>query len=172
MKLIQYLATSINGHITVDEDGTDWVTPKTIEDFGKLNLECGVVVMGKRTFEMFGNDFPQPGCLNIVMTKEPVLLKKQMDGALFTDKNPEEIVKIAEEKGFKQLFVVGGTQTNTAFLRANLIDEVWINIHPIIIGHGKYLFDEVPEISIKNLELYESKPFDGGQMLLKYKLKK
>lgn len=171
MKLIQYLATSINGHITVGEDGTDWVTPKTIEDFGKLNLECGVVVMGKRTFEMFGNDFPQKDCLNIVMTKDPELLKKQMDGALFTDKNPEGIVQIAEEKGFNQLFVVGGTQTNTAFLKANIIDEVWINIHPIIIGHGKYLFDEVPEISIKDLELYESKPFDGGQMLLKYRLK-
>lgn len=172
MKVIQYLAISINGHITVGDDGTDWVTPKTIEDFGKLNLGCGVVVMGKRTYEMFGNDFPQPDCLNIVMTRDPELLKKQMEGALFTDKDPMGIVKIAEEKGFKQLFVVGGTQTNTAFLKANLIDEVWINIHPIIIGHGKYLFDEVPEISIKNLELRDSKPFDGGQMLLKYRVKK
>ena len=99
MKLIQYLATSVNGHITVGEDGTDWVTPKTIEDFGKLNLECGVVVMGKRTFEMFGNDFPQSDCLNIVMTKDPELLKKELDGAIFTNRDPEGIVKIAEEKG-------------------------------------------------------------------------
>ncbi len=170
MKIIQYLAISVNGHITVDEDGTDWVTPKTIEDFGKLNLECGVVVMGKRTFEMFGNDFPQKDCLNIVMTKNPELLRKQMDSALFTAKNPRGIVQIAEEKGFKQLFVVGGTKTNTAFLKENLISEIWINIHPIIIGHGKYLFEEVLEISIKDLELYESKPFDNGQMLLKYRV--
>jgi dihydrofolate reductase len=172
MKTIQYLATSVNGHITVGNDGTDWVTPKTIEDFGKLNVECGVVVMGKRTFEMFGNDFPQPDCLNIVMTRDTELLKRQMEGALFTDQDTRGIIKIAEEKGFKQLFVVGGTQTNTAFLKDNLIDEIWINIHPIIIGHGKYLFDEVSEISIKDLELYESKPFDGGQILLKYRIKK
>lgn len=172
MKIIQYLATSINGHITVGEDGTDWVTPKTIEDFGKLNIECGVVVMGKRTYEMFGDDFPQPDCLNIVMTRDAELLKKQMEGGLFTDKDPDGIVKIAEEKGFKQLFVVGGTQTNTAFLKDNLIDEIWINIHPIIIGHGKYLFEEVTEISTKNLELFESQSFDGSQVLLKYRLTK
>ena len=169
MKVIQYLATSVNGHITVGEDGTDWVTPKTIKDFGKLNVECGIVVMGKRTYKMFGNDFPQKDCLNIVLTKDAKLLKKQMDGALFTDIGPEGIIQIAKRKGFKQLFVVGGTQTNTSFLKENLIDEVWVNIHPIIIGYGKYLFEEVPEISIKDLKLYESKLFKGGQILLKYR---
>lgn len=172
MKVIQYLATSVNGHITVGEDGTDWVTPKTIEDFGKLNLECGIVVMGKRTYEMFGNDFPQKDCLNVVMTKDSELLQKQIEGALFTDKSPKEIIQLAEEKGFKQLFLVGGTQTNTSFLKMNLIDEIWINIHPIIIGYGKYLFDEVSEINIRDLELLKSDSFEGGQMLLKYKVKK
>lgn len=170
MKVIQYLATSVNGHITIGQDGTDWVSPETINDFGKLNIECGVVVMGKRTYESFGNDFPQKGCLNIVMTKDPELIKKQVGGALFTDKGPKGVIQIAEEKGFKQLFVVGGTQTNTSFLKEKLIDEIWINIHPIIIGHGKYLFNEVPEISIMNLELYESRPFKNGKMVLKYRL--
>lgn len=172
MKVILYLATSINGHITVGEDGTDWVTPQTINDFGKLNKESGIVVMGKRTFEMFGNDFPQKDCLNVVMTKDPELLNKQMEGALFTDKSPEEIINLAEEKGFKQLFLVGGTKTNDTFFKANLIDEIWINIHPIIIGHGKYLFNEDSDISIKNLELYKSEQFQGGQILLRYKVLK
>src|SRR3989344_4773878 len=114
MKVIQYLATSVNGHITVGEDGTDWVTPQTIAGFGNLNKECGVVVMGKRTYEMFGSDFPQKDCLNVVMTRDSELLKKQIDGAIFTDKSPKEILQLAEEKGFKKLFLVGGTQTNTA----------------------------------------------------------
>lgn len=170
MKVILYLAISVNGHITVGEDGTDWVTPQTINDFGKLNKECGIVVMGKRTFEMFGSDFPQKDCLNVVMTKDANLLQKQMEGALFTDKSPKEIVELAIEKGFNQLFLVGGTQTNTEFLKDNLIDEVWININPIIIGRGKYLFNEVDNLDIKKLELYESKPFDGGQFLLRYKV--
>jgi dihydrofolate reductase len=172
MKVIQYLAISVNGHITVGEDGTDWVTPQTIADFGNLNKESGIVVMGKRTYEMFGPDFPQKNCLNVVMTRDSELLRKQMDGALFTDKSPKGIIQLAEEKGFKRLFLVGGTQTNTTFLKDNLIDEVWINVIPVIIGHGKYLFSELSDISIKDLELYESKPFEGGQMLLKYKIKK
>ncbi len=172
MKVIQYLATSINGHITVGNNGTDWVTSQTINDFDKLNKECGVVVMGKSTYESFGSDFPQKGCLNIVMTTDKELLSKQSEGALFTDKSPKEVIQVAEEKGFSKLFLVGGTKTNTSFLKDNLIDEIWINIHPLIIGHGKYLFDELQEISIKELELLESEKFGGNQMLLKYKVKK
>jgi dihydrofolate reductase len=172
MKVIQYLATSVNGHITVGKDGTDWVTSKTIEDFGKLNLECGVVVMGKTTYESFGADFPQKGCLNIVMTTDKELLSKQIVGALFADKSPREIIQIVEEKGFNKLFLVGGTKTNTSFLNANLIDEIWINIHPLIIGHGQYLFDELQEISTIDLELFESEKFGNDQFLLKYKIKK
>lgn len=172
MKVIQYLATSVNGHITVGDGGTDWVTSQTINGFDKLNKECGVVVMGKTTYESFGSDFPQKDCLNIVITTDKELLNKQIDGALFNDKSPKEVIKIAEEKGFNKLFLVGGTKTNTSFLKDNLIDEVWINIHPLIIGHGKYLFEELQEISTIDLELFESEKLDGGQMLLKYKINK
>lgn len=172
MKVIQYLATSVNGHVTVGDGGTNWVTSQTIEDFDKLNKECGVVVMGKTTYASFGSDFPQKDCLNIVMTTDKELLNKQIDGALFTDKSPKEVIKIAEEKGFSKLFLVGGTKTNTSFLQDNLIDEVWINIHPLIIGHGKYLFDDLQEISTVDLELFELKNFDGGQVILKYKINK
>jgi len=170
MKIILYLATSVNGHITVGDDGTDWVTPQTIKDFTKLNALCGVVVMGKRTYEMFGDDFPQNNCLNIVMTNDQELLKKQIKGALFTNEDPEGIVKIAENEGFEKLFLVGGTKINTSFLKSNLIDEIWINIHPVIIGNGKYLFEESDDIDIKKLELYETKEFEGGQILLCYKV--
>lgn len=172
MKVIQYLATSINGHITVGDKGTDWVTSQTINDFDKLNNECGVVVMGKTTYESFGTDFPQKGCLNIVITTDKELLNQQIEGASFTNKSPKEVIQIADEKGFNKLFLVGGTKINTSFLKDNLIDEIWINIHPVVIGHGKYLFDELQEISTIDLELLESEEFEGNQMLLKYKIKK
>ena len=172
MKIILYLATSVNGHITSGGDGTDWVTPQTLKDFAKLNALCGVVVMGKRTYEMFGNDFRQESCLNIVMTNDQELLKKQIKGALFTNENPQGIVTIAESKGFEKMFLVGGTKINTSFLKSNLIDEIWINIHPIIIGSGKYLFEESQDIDIKKLELCETDDFGMGQVLLRYKVMK
>jgi len=172
MKVILYLATSVNGHTTVSEDGTDWVTPQTIESFDSLNTECGVIVMGKRTYESFGSDFPQKNCLNIVMTNDSELLEKQIDGALFTNKSPKEVIEIAEQKEFNKLFLIGGMKTNSSFLKVNLIDEIWINIHPIIIGNGKYLFEEIQDITTVDLELFESEKFEGNQMLLKYKIKK
>jgi dihydrofolate reductase len=170
MKVILYLATSVNGHTTVGSDGTDWVTRETIEDFSKLNIQTGVVVMGKRTYESFGDDFPQPNCLNIVMTKDKSLLSKTIEGALFTDENPRAIVNLVEEKGYKEIFLIGGATANTSFLAAGLINEVWINIHPILIGNGKYLFNEVENIDILNLDLIEFSKFNGNQILLKYSM--
>lgn len=172
MKTILYLATSVNGHITLGNDDTDWAGSKTIDDFRKLNLECGIVVMGRRTFEMFGKDFPQPNCLNVVITTDKNLLGKSLDGALFTDKSPKEIVEMATIKGFRKLFLVGGEKINSSFLKDNLIDQIWTNIHPLLIGNGKYLFEEINNINTVDLELLSCVSFDEQQVLLKYKVKK
>ena len=106
------------------------------------------------------------------MTTDKELLNKQIEGASFTDRSPKEAIQIAEEKGFTKLFLVGGTKINTSFLKDNLIDEIWINIHPVVIGHGKYLFDELQDTSTVDLELLESEKFGNDQFLLKYKIKK
>ena len=82
---------------------------------------------------MFGKDFPQPNCLNVVITTDKNLLGKSLDGALFTDKSPKEIVEMATIKGFRKLFLVGGEKINSSFLKDNLIDQIWTNIHPLLL---------------------------------------
>ncbi len=170
MKVILYMATSVNGYITKGEDDSSWVSDIDWQEFDRLLRESGIIVMGSRTYEQFTNDFPQEGALNVVMTHNPDLLSKQVKGAIFTDKTPTDVIKMAEEKGFTQIMLIGGMTLNTSFLKENLIDEIWLDVHPLLIGQGKTLFKELD--IFEELQLFESRDLGTGQMLLKYRRQK
>ena len=168
MKVILYMATSINGMITRNSDDSDWVSEVDWDEFNALKNQSKVIVMGSKTYEQFVDDFPQKGALNIVMTNNKELLSKNITGALFTNKSPTEVVQMLEEKGFNQVMLVGGMTLNTPFLKEDLIDEIWIDIHPLLIGRGKTIFGETD--IFKKAKLLETKTLKGGLILLKYSL--
>jgi len=142
MKVILYIAISINGYITQGKDDSEWVSKVDWEQFDKLKRESGVMVMGRRTYEQFGDDFPQDGALNVVMTHQQELLDKKVDGAMFTDKTPQEVINMAEEQKFKQIMLIGGMKLVTSFMKENLVDEIWLSVHPILIGEGLTIMDK------------------------------
>lgn len=155
MKVILYMAISINGYITRGKDDSDWVSKEDWKEFDRLKRECGVMVMGKRTYQQFQDDFPQEGALNVVATHDKNLLGKKIENVFFTDKTPREIIDFADKKGFKQLMIIGGMGLNTSFVKENLMDEVWLSVHPILIGEGKTVVDRFD--LFKNLTFLGSK---------------
>ncbi len=167
-KLILYMATSLNGYITRGPDDSDWVSEVDWREFDRLKRESKIMVMGSHTYQQFHDDFPQDGALNVVMTHNQKLLSQQIDGALFTEKTPVEVKDMAAEQGYSQIMLIGGMTLNTSFLKAGLIDEIWLDVHPLFIGEGKTLFEKI-DIS-QHTQLFESKDLGSGQMLLKYRL--
>lgn len=170
MKVILYMAISINGHITKGEDNSDWVSKVDWKEFDKLKRLSKVVVMGGKTFEQFQNDFPQEGALNVVMTHNPKLLKKDTSNALFTDKSPEEVLSVLQEKGYTQVMLIGGMTLNTSFLESNLIDEIWLSVHPLFIGSGKTLTKELNVA--QSLQFLGSTTLEEGLIQLRYAIQK
>src|SRR5258708_6866367 len=124
MKVILYIAIFFNGFITQGKDDSEWVLKADREQFDKLKRESGVMVMGRRTYERFSDDFPQDGALNVVMTHQQELLNKRVDGAMFTDKTPREVIKMVEKKKFTQIMLIGGMELITSFMKDNLINEI------------------------------------------------
>jgi len=143
MKIILYMATSINGLITQGKDDSDWVAKSDWKEFDKLMRNCGIMVMGRRTYEIFGDDFPCKGAVNVVMTSNKKLLsQKTADNVVFTNKSPQEVIKMAEKKEFKKMMLIGGMTLNTSFLKDNLVDEIWLSVHPLLIGDGLRVMDK------------------------------
>ena len=169
MKVILYMAISINGLITRGKSDSDWVDKADWEEFNKVVIGSGVMVMGSETFKQFADDFPYKGALNVVMTKKPSLLKKKINGALFTNSSPKDVVSKLSKDGFKQIALIGGMRLNTSFIRESLVDEVYVDIHPYLIGNGLRIFGEIKELFCK-LELIELKKLDNNLVLLHYKV--
>lgn len=64
---------------------------------------------------------------------------------------------------------MGGGELARTLFQADAIDEVGLNIHPLVLGSGVPLF---PEIGRRvALELLESRRLDGGCILANYRVR-
>jgi len=146
MKVILYMATSVNGNITRGKDDSDWVDKADWEYFNKITTDSKVIVMGSETYKQFADDFPQKQALNIVVTKQKKLLQQKIKGSMFTDKSPKEILKMIAKMGYKQACFIGGEKLNTSVIIENLVDELYVDIHPYLIGDGLRLFGKIDKM--------------------------
>ncbi len=164
------MATTVNGYIAGQNDDTDWV--KDLEAMKKTVEDFGIIVMGRRTYNecMKYNVFPYKGAFNIVMTHAEGLLKKHEDNVLFTDLPPKNIIELVGKKGFDKLLVIGGGHINGSFLAADLINEIILDIHPLIMAKGINLFEG--DFPYKNLELISYKQINDQLLRVRYSIKK
>lgn len=75
-----------------------------------------------------------------------------------------------QKKNESQTLLIGGGNTNTAFVNTNLIDEIWVSIHPVLLGSGTKMF-EGNSNAIK-LDKYFEKDIGDGVVHVMYKLLK
>ncbi len=68
----------------------------------------------------------------------------------------------------KDIWLVGGADIISILLNANLVDEIILSIHPIILGKGIPLFKDI-QIQT-NLKLFNSITFESGLVQLYYKI--
>lgn len=169
MKLTVYMAISIDGLITRDETNSDWVSKTDWDQFYSYIKNSDAVIMGRKTMEQFGEDFPIEGPLNVVLSSNKKL-HTETDSLLITEATPEKIVNKLKEKNLNNLLLIGGSETNKQFIKANLIDEIVLSVHPLIIGKGLRLFGDEP-LDI-DLELVSTKAINNELVQIIYKVKK
>ena len=168
MKVIQFNAISSDGFIATKDGDSEWVSDVDTQLFEAKIKEIDCIVMGRKTFDQYhGELYPFKDVLNIVVTSDA--LKRQEDETVFVG-SPSEAVKIAEEKGFKEILLIGGGTINGSFIKEGLVDEVFLDVHPLILGEGINLFEGYKGNT--KLKLVESKNLEKGQVLLHYQVTK
>ena len=65
--------------------------------------------------------------------------------------------------------MIGGGQVARSLFEANLIDEIGLNIQPVLLGSGIPLFYEMDHQI--DLELLDCKPFKNGGVFVSYRVK-
>jgi dihydrofolate reductase len=132
------------------------------------------MLLGRRTYDIFAGYWPKSKeemakPLNS-MTKYVVSRTLQsvdwQNSVLIKGDVAPEIARLKQQPG-KNIVVFGSGQLVQALLRHNLIDELQLVIHPLILGNGKRLFREGLERA--NFTLFESRTTPKGVLLLGYR---
>lgn len=170
MKTTLIMAMTANGFVAGVNDDTDWV--KDIDALYKRTVEAGTAIMGRRTYDecIKYNAFPYKGAVNVVMTHDKTLLAKSSGDVIFTDATPSGVLKLLEQKGFDHALVIGGGHVNGSFLKERLIDEIILDIHPMVMAKGIRLFES--DFPYQQLELISYNKLNDQILQVTYKVKK
>lgn len=168
-KVILALAVSLDGFIEGPNGEYDWCF--TDQDYGLTDFTNRVdtLFMGRKTYEMV----QQMGGGGMPPMKEYVFsntLKKLKDGAvLVTGDISKEVEKIKQSPG-KDIWLFGGAALTASMMNSQLVDELQLAVHPILLGGGKPLFSGLNQKIA--LELAHSKQYSSGLITIQYFRKK
>jgi dihydrofolate reductase len=111
----------------------------------KQKLPAKDLLLGRKTFEIFASFWPEhediwPGINEVTKYVVSTTLKKSdWKNSVFLG-SVEDIKKLKNSNGSDMLVSGSGTLAQT-LLKHDLVDELWLLIHPLTLGTGKKLFD-------------------------------
>lgn len=147
-----FIGTSIDGFIADKNGKLDWLemipNPEG-DDMGyvEFSRDIDALVMGRTTFETilgFDVNWPYDKPVFVLSTTLEEIPESHKTKAFLVKGTLTEILSQIQEKGFKRLYIDGGT-TIQSFLREDLIDEMVISTIPVLLGGGSSLFADLPK---------------------------
>lgn len=167
-KIILQLAVSLDGFIEGPNGEFDWCF--TDQDYGMTAFfeRIDAIFIGRKSYELalsMGGSAP-PGFPQL---KEYVfsnsLKEVQGDRVLINGDIGGEVNKIKKEPG-KDIWLFGGSALTSSLIDLGLVDEMALAVHPIILGAGKPLFQNIPgRVSLKFIG---SESYSSGLVMLSY----
>ncbi len=164
-------ANSLDNYFARKDDAVDWLLwDKEVNSItSKFWKTIDTVVMGRRTYEVAlrNGTASYPGVKNYVFSRT---LKPSPDQKveIISEDAAEFIRNLKKQKG-KGICVMGGGLLAKSLFEANLIDEIGLNIHPLLLGSGIPLFHEMSRQI--DLELLECKSLKNGCVFVSYRVK-
>lgn len=104
------------------------------------------LLLGRKTFEIFASFFPEhediwPGVNEVTKyVMSSTLEKSDWKNSVFL-KSVDDIKKLKNSEG-SDIQVHGSGNLVQTLLKHDLVDELWLLIHPLTLGTGKKLFDD------------------------------
>ncbi|MEU8796151.1 dihydrofolate reductase family protein [Spirillospora sp. NPDC048819] len=188
-KIVLYMSMSLDGFITGPDDGMDhglgvggerlhaWLSPGGVDPrshrpadgpsatvFNEA-MATGAVITGRRTFDFAGGwaGDHHDGVPIFVLTHAAPDAPAPGHARYVTD-GIESCVAQAKEAAAGRDILLHGAATAQECLRAGLLDEMELQLMPVLLGQGRRLFDNLPPDHIE-LELLRAMDAPGVQHL-------
>ena len=173
------LFVSLDG---VTESPEKWQLPYFNDEMGEAvgaaMAAADVMLLGRVTYEEFASYWPgvsskdQPFADHMNNTPKYVVsttLEEPLEwnnSTLIKGNVAEEISRLKRQPG-NDIGITGSVTLVQSLLQEDLLDELGLIIHPIVVGRGKRLFEEGGDR--KEMKLVDSKTFSTGVVYLTYR---
>jgi dihydrofolate reductase len=179
-KVILDLAVSLDGFIEGPNGEIDWCIMDSDMDFDGFLASIDTIFYGRISYDTWGNYQPDEKAgeseINLwqsVHSKKKYVFssqKRQDNNTTFISADIENKVAEIKNQDGKDIWLYGGASLIKTFIRLGLIDIYRISVHPIALGSGKPLFEDLKDRL--ELNLIKTNTFKSGVVQMIFKPKK
>jgi dihydrofolate reductase len=168
-RVVLGLGISLDGYIARLNGDVDFLFMPKDYSMAPFFASIGAAIMGRKTLDdglrMSGGSLPKSPYKYYVMSRSKP--PGERDGVVFTNKSPAVLVGQIRKSPGKNIWLMGGGEIARDFLKADLVDELYLGVVPVLLGEGIPLFPSgFPQ---RDFELVENKTYSKGLISLKYK---
>lgn len=175
MRKVTYgAACSLDGFIAGPNHEVDWLhmskdAHAIMSDYW---ARIDTLLMGRKTWEVAqamggsgGGDAGMAGITSYVFSRTLTALPAGQGKLVTTDAG--HFVRDLKRRSGKEICVFGGGELARSLFESGVIDEVGLNVHPVLLGAGIPLFRDAGRIRLK---LSECREIAGGCVYLTYRV--
>lgn len=175
-KVILDLAVTLDGFIEGPKGEIDWCIMDEEMDFDEFLASIDTIFYGRVSYDSWGNFQPDASADNAekklwedVHSKKKYVFSNQSrqdNNATFINTDIATKVNEIKKQSGGDIWLYGGASIIKTFIQLNLIDTYRISVHPIALGSGKPLFEDLKERL--ELRLLKTNVFKSGVVQLIY----
>lgn len=176
-KIILNLAVTLDGFIEGPNGEIDWCIMDDDMNFESFIESIDTMFYGRVSYDAWGNFQPdenssqaEQGMWQGIHSKNKFVFSRQNrtdeKATYITSDIANRVAEIKQQPG-KDIWLYGGANLIKTFINLGLIDIYKISVHPVALGSGKPLFED-----LKNrigLKLIQTRVFKSGVVELTYK---
>src|SRR5579884_2092739 len=183
-KIITTTWISLDGFIAGPNGEMDWVIVD--DEMGQYEYDAvsaaDTLLLGRVTYESFSGSWPyvpdnpnasegEKAYARMLNAMRKIVFSRTLpsvdwnNSSLLKEIQPEEIAKLKQEPG-RDMLIYGSASIVQALTNHGLIDEYQVLVHPVILGGGKPLFQNIQQ-QLK-LTLVNNKTHPSGIVVLYY----
>ena len=163
------VASSLDGFIARRDHAVDWLswTKEAATITSAYWKTIDTLVMGRKTYERT----PAKGYAGVknYVFSQTWTRSRHKNVELLAEDATAFVRRLKQQPG-KGICVLGGGELARALFEAGLIDEVGLNIHPVLLGSGIPLFHAMSRQI--DLELIDCQRFKNGCVFVKYRVRR
>jgi len=188
-KIITTTWVSLDGFIAGPNGEMDWIGEIYDEAMGKYETDlvsaADTLLLGRVTYQSFAGSWPhvpdsptasegEKVYARMLNAMRKLVFSRTLESAEWNNSTllreivPEEIERLKQEPG-RDMLVYGSASLVQELTNLGLIDEYQVLVHPVLLGGGKSLFQDINN-QVK-LKLVQSKTHPSGVVVLSYQLR-